>query len=50
MFEAYNLLKKEGVKRFGLHTMVMSNDLNPNSLVETATLLLNLLVEIEEKV
>jgi len=30
--------------------MVMSNDLNPDSLVETARLLLELLVEIEQKV
>ena len=46
----YRLLKIWWVKRFGLHTMVMSNDLHKNSLIETAELLLNLVVEIEEKV
>ena len=50
ILESYNLLKKGWVKRFWLHTMVMSNDLNSNSLIETASLLLDLLVEIETKV
>lgn len=50
IIEWYRLLKKWWVKRFGLHTMVMSNDLHKNSLIETASLLLNLLVEIEKEV
>lgn len=50
IIEWYRILKKAGVKRFGLHTMVMSNDLHKNSLIETAELLLNLLVKIEEEV
>ncbi len=49
IFDAYQLLKDRWVKRFGLHTMVISNDLNKDSLVETADLILNLLVEIEKK-
>lgn len=50
IIEWYKILKKSWVKRFWLHTMVMSNDLNKDSLVETASLLLNLLLEIEKKV
>ncbi len=50
IFQAYEKLKNLWAKKFGLHTMVMSNDLNPDSLVETARLLLELVVEIEEKV
>ncbi len=50
ILEAYKKLKNLWAKKFGLHTMVMSNDLNPDSLVETAKLLLELVVEIEQKV
>ncbi len=50
IIEAYKKLKNYWVKNFGLHTMVMSNDLNKDSLIETAELLLKLVVEIEQKV
>jgi len=50
IFEAYQKLKDYWLTRFGLHTMVMSNDLNPDSLVETARLLLELVVEVEQKI
>jgi diaminopimelate decarboxylase len=49
LFEAYKTLKDKGVSRFGLHTMVVSNDLNPNSFVETARMLFELAVEIHER-
>jgi len=50
IIKAYEKLKKYWVKNFGLHTMVMSNDLNKNSLIETARLLIELVIEIEKKV
>lgn len=49
MIEAYALAKKKGVKRFGIHTMVASNELNPDYFVETADLLLQLLADITEE-
>jgi len=49
LFEAYQICKDKGVKRFGLHTMVISNELNPNSFIATAELMFNLAVEIKEK-
>lgn len=49
LFEAYKTLKDKGVRRFGLHTMVVSNDLNPNSFVETARMLFELTREIAER-
>ncbi|MBT4866460.1 MAG: diaminopimelate decarboxylase [Planctomycetaceae bacterium] len=49
LFEAYKTLKDKGVRRFGLHTMVVSNDLNPNSFVETARMLFELAVEVHER-
>lgn len=50
IFEAYKICKEKGVKRFGLHTMVASNELNPDYFVETATLLFNLAAAVKEKV
>lgn len=45
--EGYRRMKAEGVKRFGLHTMVASNELNPDYFVETARILFELLAEIK---
>lgn len=49
IIEAYGICRKEGVKRFGLHTMVASNELNPAFFVDTAKLVFELAVEIKEK-
>lgn len=49
LFEGYRLLKEKGVRRFGLHTMVASNELNPQYFVDTAILLFDLIVELREK-
>ena len=49
IIEAYAILKKEGVKHFGLHTMVASNELNPDFFADTAKLVFELAVEIKEK-
>jgi diaminopimelate decarboxylase len=46
---AYPLLRNKGAKRFGLHTMVASNELSPEYHVETARMLFELVVEIREK-
>nr|MDD3720319.1 diaminopimelate decarboxylase [Candidatus Gracilibacteria bacterium] len=49
IFEAYKMLRDKGVKRFGLHTMVASNELNPDYFIETAKILFELVKELEEK-
>ena len=49
LFEAYKMAKDKGVKRFGLHTMVISNELHADSFINTAKLMFNLAVEIKEK-
>ena len=49
MIEGYRILKEKGVKRFGIHTMVASNELDPSYFVETAELLFKLIVEVYEK-
>jgi diaminopimelate decarboxylase len=45
----YQRAAELGAKEFGLHTMVASNELNPDYFVETAALLFELAVEIKEK-
>lgn len=49
LFEGYRILKEKGVKRFGLHTMVASNELEPSYFVETAKLLFEVIVEISKE-
>ncbi|MCQ2611730.1 MAG: diaminopimelate decarboxylase [Treponema sp.] len=49
ILEAYKICKAEGVQHFGLHTMVASNELNPDFFVDTAKILFELCVEIKEK-
>lgn len=49
IFEAYKKSRDFGAKRFGLHTMVASNELDPNYFVDTAKMLFELAVELKEK-
>lgn len=49
LFEGFGYLRDQGVKTFGLHTMVASNELNPGYFVETAEILFQVLTELSEK-
>ena len=49
IIEGYRILKQKGVKHFGIHTMVASNELAPDYFIETAEILFNLVVEVYEK-
>lgn len=48
LFDGFRLLRDKGVKRFGLHTMVASNELNPQYFVETAAMVFRLGAEISQ--
>ncbi len=50
LFDCYAKMKAAGVTRFGLHTMVASNELDPEYIIDTAKLLFELAGEIHEKV
>lgn len=50
LFEGYRYAKANGVTRFGLHTMVASNELNASYFIETAEILFDLAVEISREV
>ncbi|MBQ3808407.1 MAG: diaminopimelate decarboxylase [Kiritimatiellae bacterium] len=50
LFDCYSKMKAAGVTRFGLHTMVASNELDPEYIIDTAKLLFTLAWEIHEEV
>ena len=49
LFEGYELLRAKGVRRFGLHAMVASNELSLDYHLETGRLLFELAVEIKSR-
>lgn len=49
LFEAYRICKQKGVKRFGLHTMIASNELEPSYFIETARMLFDIAVELHDQ-
>ena len=48
IIEGYAAARDLGAERFGLHTMVASNELNPDYFVETAVMLFDLAVELHQ--
>ena len=50
LFECYRQMKDAGVKRFGLHTMVASNELDPEYIIDTAKMLFDLVADITRQV
>ncbi|MFW6255202.1 MAG: diaminopimelate decarboxylase family protein [Candidatus Sumerlaeota bacterium] len=49
IFEGYKAVRDKGAKRFGLHTMVASNELNPDYFVDTGRMLFELAAELKQK-
>ncbi len=49
MFEGYKTLLDKGVKRFGIHTMVASNELDPTYFAETAEILFSLIADLSKE-
>jgi diaminopimelate decarboxylase len=46
LLEGYRIVRDKGVRSFGLHTMIASNELNPQYFVDTARMLFALAAEI----
>jgi len=46
---AFRIMKEKGAKRFGLHTMVASNELDSSYFVETARMLFELAVKLKDE-
>ncbi|MDX9881483.1 MAG: diaminopimelate decarboxylase [Prolixibacteraceae bacterium] len=49
LMKGYQMLRDKGVKRFGIHTMVASNELDPDYFIETADILFDLIVELNRE-
>jgi diaminopimelate decarboxylase len=49
LFEGYKICKAKGIKRFGIHTMVASNELDAAYFVETAEILFQLVADISRQ-
>ena len=49
MFEGYRMVQEKGVKRFGIHTMVASNELDPDYFAGTAQILFELIADLSKK-
>ena len=49
LFEAYQTAQEKGAERFGIHTMIISNELDAKYFIETACMMFNLVGEIYEK-
>ncbi len=48
LFDGYAQLKAAGVTRFGIHTMVASNELDPEYIIDTAKMLFTLVGELHD--
>ncbi|HPZ42574.1 MAG TPA: diaminopimelate decarboxylase [Bacillota bacterium] len=46
LLEALAIVRERGVKRFGLHTMIISNELDPEYFIETARMMFDLALEV----
>lgn len=49
VFEGLAMLRDKGARRFGLHSFIVSNELNPDYLAETATMLFDLAREVKAR-
>lgn len=49
VFEAFAQCREKGVRRFGLHTMIVSNENNVDYLIGTATMMFELAAEINQR-
>ncbi|MCX7591279.1 MAG: diaminopimelate decarboxylase [Kiritimatiellae bacterium] len=49
LFEAYRIARDKGVKRFGIHTMLASNEMRPEYFVETADMLFRIVAELSRQ-
>lgn len=49
LFEAYEQARRKGVTRFGIHTMIASNELDPDYFIETARMMFEIVRELKQR-
>jgi diaminopimelate decarboxylase len=50
IFEGFKILRGKGVKKYGIHTFVASNELDRNYFIETANMMFDLAVDLKNKI
>jgi diaminopimelate decarboxylase len=50
IFEGFKMIREKGTKRFGIHSFVISNELNRASYVETARMLFQLAADLKKEI
>ncbi|MBN2401110.1 MAG: diaminopimelate decarboxylase [Spirochaetes bacterium] len=50
IFEGFRIVRDKGAKRFGLHSFVISNELNRESYVETSRMLFKMAVDLKNEI
>ena len=50
IFEGYTIVREKGARRFGLHTFVISNELNRSYFVETAKMLFEMAIDLKREI
>ena len=50
LFDAYRIMKEKGATRFGIHTMIISNELNREYFAETAKMMFDLIVALSKEI
>lgn len=48
LFEAYRIMKENGCERFGIHTMIISNELNKDYFIDTAQMMFDLILDLSQ--
>jgi diaminopimelate decarboxylase len=49
LFKGYGIVREKGARRFGIHTFIISNELNRGYFVETAKMLFELAIELKRE-
>lgn len=50
LFRGYETVREKGTRRFGIHTFIISNELNRSYFVETARMLFELAIELKREI
>lgn len=50
IFEGFEMIRDKGVSRYGLHTFIISNELNGQYFIDTATMLFDLAVQLQKRI
>ena len=50
IFEGFEIIRQKGVTRYGLHTFIISNELNGQYFIDTANMLFDLAIQLQKRI